>query len=233
MNDLLFFWIAILSVVFVLAMWKLGRERLYSAIVVFLILIASVGGKIVPFFGHYTNTGNIFYASAFLATYFLIERFGKREGIRSIWVGALCVTIFTLLVRLSVQLAGSADTDALNQALSIAFNPLPRIAFASITAYIASQSINVYLYIYLRKKMDNKHLWLRANTSNAVAQAVDSVIFFSLAFFGTSSFANIWDIILTGFSLKVGFMMLAAPLLRLNRIQEEEEEGKYISVTLV
>ena len=93
-NELILLLTAVVSAVFVFTAWRFGKERLYSAIIVFLILIASLGGKIVTFAGHPTNTGNIFYASVFLATYFLIERYGKREGIRSIWIGVVWVVFF-------------------------------------------------------------------------------------------------------------------------------------------
>lgn len=70
MNELLLIVIAIMSALFVVVGWRLGKERLYTVIVIFLLLIVAVGGKVVSFFGYETNTGNIFYASVFLATYF-------------------------------------------------------------------------------------------------------------------------------------------------------------------
>lgn len=146
MNEVLLLFTAILSGTFVLTAWKLGKERLYSAIIVFLILISSVGGKIVEFFGFATNTGNIFYASVFLATYFLIERYGRREGIRSIWIGVIAVVFFSVLARITSALIGSDTTEELNTALSVAFDPLFRLTFASLAAYALSQSLNVYLY---------------------------------------------------------------------------------------
>jgi len=65
MNELLLAGSSLASALFTTLMWKLGKNRLYAAIIVFLILIASVGGKLVPVFGHVTNSGNIFYASVF------------------------------------------------------------------------------------------------------------------------------------------------------------------------
>lgn len=211
-------------------MWRFGKERLYSAIVIFLILVTTVGGKIVEFFGQNTNTGNIFYASVFLATYFLIERFVKREGVRSILVGAICVIVFSSLVHLSVLLVGSPNTVPLNDSFVVAFSPVPRIAFASLFAYILSQNLNVYLYVYLKEKMDGKKLWLRTNISNATAQVVDSVVFFTFAFFGSIPFSSVMGALITGLLIKIVFIMITSPLLYLNRVQEEERE-EYSSIT--
>jgi uncharacterized integral membrane protein (TIGR00697 family) len=222
MNEALLLLIALVSVAFVFTSWRLGKERLYSAIIVFLILIATVGGKTADFFGHTTNTGNIFYASVFLATYFLIERYGKLEGLRSIWIGIISVVFFTFLVYLSIALIGSPQTASLNSALSAAFNPVTRIALASLVAYFFSQTVNVYTYTFFKERWKGAHLWLRANIANAIAQVVDSIIFFTIAFAGTVDRMDVLGILATGFLLKVIYMMCATPLLYLNKMEEEE-----------
>jgi queuosine precursor transporter len=163
MNELLLMLTGIISAGFVYVAWSMGRERLYGVIVIFLILIASFGGKIVEFFGFETNTGNIFYASVFLATYFFIERYGRREGVYSIWVGIAGVVFFLALVQITVMLRGAEATSALNSAVAAAFEPMSRITLASLVAYALSQTLNVYLYALLKKRMNGTYLWLRAN----------------------------------------------------------------------
>ncbi len=231
MNELLLAGEAAMSALFVILAWRFGKEQLYCAILVFLILIASVGGKIVEFFGHATNTGNIFYASVFLATYFLIERYGRREGIYSVWIGILGVIFFSILVQLTVALTGSGATNELNHALAVAFSPLSRLTIASLVAYTFSQNLNVYLYIFLKHRWNGTDLWLRANISNTIAQILDSFVFFMIAFWGVVPLANVWDVIMTGFVIKVIYMMIASPLLYLNRI-EQEDEHDYSSIKI-
>lgn len=230
MNEALLFFTAIASSLFVVVAWRLGKERLYSAIIVFLILIAMVGGKTVEFFGFATNTGNIFYASVFLATYFLIERYGSREGIRSIWIGLIAVSFFSLLAYLTVSLTGTPETAELDAAFEIAFSPLARLTFAALIAYAISQTLNVYLYSYLKERLNGGYRWLRANATNAAAQLVDSVVFFLVAFAGVVPFANVVEVLLVGFSIKVIFMMFAAPLLQLNRFEEVDSESAAIAI---
>ena len=232
MNELLLVVTALFSASLVLVGWKLGKERLYSVIIVFLILIAAVGGKIVPFFGFETNTGNIFYASVFLATYFLIERFGRREGIYSIWVGVIAVLFFSVLAQITVALTGSQTTASLNEALAIAFGPVSRITFASLCAYSLSQSLNVYIYLLLKKRTQGKYLWLRANISNALAQLLDSAVFFTIAFSGVVPFSEVSEIIFAGLAIKIIYMMLVSPLLYLNNVEEEKDSKGDAVVTL-
>jgi uncharacterized integral membrane protein (TIGR00697 family) len=230
MNELLLLTTSIVSAGFILLAWKFNKERLYGVIAINLILISLLGGKIVEFFGYQTNTGNIFYASAFLATYFLIERHGKQEGARSILIGSVAVVFFTIFLKLSIALQSVDVSSALDMAYAKAFDPTFRLAFASVLAYIVSQTVNVNIYSALKHKFEGAHLWLRANISNVVAQAIDSVVFFVIAFWGVVPPDNIKEIILTGFTIKVLFMVCASPLLRLNTMQYEEEKG-YSTVT--
>jgi uncharacterized integral membrane protein (TIGR00697 family) len=233
-NEVLLSLSALLSAALVIAAWRLDKERLHSLILLFLILIAMGGGKIVEFFGFTTNTGNVFYAAVFLATYFLIERYGTREGIRSIWIGVLGVLSFSLLFYLTLLLESAQNTEELSTLLSLAFSPVPRLMFASLLAYIASQGVNVFLYRYLKERsegMAGQNLWLRINTCNIVSQLIDSLVFFSVAFGGMMASTGLLEILLTGFILKVLFVALFSPLLYLNRVSQEDGE-EYSSLTL-
>lgn len=231
MNEILLILTAVFSIIFILVSWRSGKERLYSAIIIFLLLIPTVGGKIVEFMGFETNTGNIFYASVFLATYFLIERFGKKEGIRSIWIGISGVVSFLILIKITLALTGSNTTRPLNEALDTAFGPSTRVAIASLIAYVLSQNLNVYLYTTLKEKMKGARLWLRANIANALAQILDSAVFFIIAFWHVVPLANVFEIIVVGLVIKILYMMLAAPLIYLNTV-EYEERGNYSTVTV-
>ncbi len=223
-NELLLLLMALFSTGLVYAAWKLDKERLYSVILVFLILISISGGKIVEFFGFETNTGNVFYAGIFLATYFLIERYSKREGLRSVWVGVVGIIFFSILLELVIALHGSPATSNLNAVLAVAFAPASRLALASLCGYILAQTLNVYLYIRLKERWGHQRLWMRANISNVIAQALDSIVFFAIAFWGVVPPGNVGEIILTGFVIKIVFMMIAAPLLYLNRVEEEKDD---------
>ncbi len=226
-NELLLVLTALLTAGLVVAAWKLDKERLYSIVLIFLILIAIGGGKIVEFFGFATNTGNIFYAGVFLATYFLIERYGRREGFRLVWIGTTGVVAFSTLLYLTLALVSVEGTSTLSELLSGAYSAVPRLAFASLLAYIAAQSFNVYFYTYLKQRFGGgpaRHLWVRINLSNILAQVVDSLIFFLVAFGGFVAPEDIWEILVTGFVLKVLFVMAFSPLLYFNRVEGEENE---------
>lgn len=230
-NDLTLILTALVSAGLVVMTFRLDRDRLYSVIVVFLILITIVGSKTALFFGHLTNVGNVLYAAVFLATYFIIERNGRVQAVRSVVTGILGVVFFGVLLQLAVLLQGAPTTDSLNAALSAAFQPASRTTFAILLAYLISQSLNLALYFSLRRRFEHQHLWLRANIANACAQALASIVFYAVAFWNAAPPPNLFEIMLTGYVIKVAFMLLAAPLLYLNRI-EEEREREYATLVL-
>ena len=224
-NEALLLVEACLCAGFVFVAWKLDKNRLHGLIIIFLILIATTGGKVIEIFGHATNAGNVFYAAVFLATYFLIERWGTSEGFRAIGVGIVGVLFFTVFLQITVAFESVPGGAPFADALGVLFETTPRLALASLAGYAASQALNVYLYAALKRRFGGRHVWLRANVANAAAQALDSIIFFSVAFGGLVSSPAIADIILTGYAVKVAFMMLAAPLLYLNSVEEDERDG--------
>jgi len=232
MNELLLLGQAAVSTLFVVLTWRFARERLYGVIFIFLVLIGIGGEKIVYFFGHATNTGNVFYAAIFLTTYFLIERLGKRQGIYSIWLAVIGVAFFFVFMQIVVAFNGSPATLQFNNALDAAFSPYSRLTAASLVAFVISQNINIYLYIYLKERWKSARLWLRANIASVTAQIIDSAVFFTIAFWGVIiPPPNIADVIVTGLAIKILFIAVTAPLLSLNRI-ESDDGSDYAEISM-
>jgi len=218
---------------FIYLTWRINKERLIGSIAILLLLITIGGAKLVPVFGHHTNVGNVLYAAAFLATYFLIDRYGTRVGFRSICLSVVVVGFVTCIIKLMVLMNGSPDSAIFNTAFDITYRFAPRLAIASLIAYACAQTINVYIYSQLRAQWDGRYLWLRANLSNAIAQIIDSAIFFSIAFWGMVPHQNIFDIIVTGYLVKVAYMALASPILYANKVEEDDGEAPTVTVTFL
>lgn len=54
--------------------------------------------------------------------------------------------------------------------------------FASMVAYVLAQYIDVFLFHWIKKKTNGKHLWLRNNGSTIVSQAADSIAVIGITF---------------------------------------------------
>lgn len=182
-NELIFIISALADISFILFTARQKIEWLFGTIIVNIILIGIFGAKLIMIFGFTTNAGNVFYACVFLATYFILEKYGQRAGLRTIWLGIGFILFFTLLSQLASRLAGLALHPAVNESLLTIFNFSPRVTLASIIAYAFAQYVNIYIYQWLRLRTRQKQLWLRSNVANLTSQLVDSLLFFSIAFF--------------------------------------------------
>ena len=221
-NEWLFVLSALTDILFVFFAARRGVELLLSTVAINLVLIAIFGAKLFTVFGLTTNVGNIFYACVFLATYFLLERGGHRLGVKAIWYGAAIVCFFALLSQFAAYFTGLTTSEGINSAVTTLFSFSPRVAFASVLAYIFAQSINIFIFERLKARTKGKALWLRSIAANIVAQLVDSLIFFSIVFFDLSG-PLLVQTILSGWLIKSFVTILGTPLLYLDAYFERKK----------
>ena len=148
------------------------------------VLIANIQVmKTISVFGFVTAMGNIIYATTYLASDILNEIYGKKEAKRAVILGFFVMIFFTIVVQLTLLFKPDA-TDTMSPALQQVFGILPRIAVASLTAYIISQLVDIWLYALIKKVTNGKHLWLRCNSSGFLSQLIDNITFTWIAFVG-------------------------------------------------
>ena len=135
-------------------------------------------------------------------------------ALRTIWIGTAFVLSFTVLSQLAVAFAGSPLSAAANDSMSALFGFSLRVAAASIIGYVFAQNVNIALYEWLRKRTKGKHLWMRSIVANAVAQIIDSALFFSIAFFDLAG-PLLVQAIFAGWVMKVAVVILGVPFLYL------------------
>lgn len=64
------------------------------------------------------------------------------------------------------------------------FNITPRFVFGSLLAYLISQSFDVWVFHHIRNATNGNHLWLRNTGSTLLSQAVDTLIFGLVVWWG-------------------------------------------------
>ena len=211
-NEALFLLSALVDILFILLAARRGREWLYGTIAVNLILVAVFGAKLITIFGLTTNAGNVFYACVFLAVHFLLERREKKTTSNVILYGAAFILFFSIMSQFTVRFVGVAASDVANGAILSLFSLSPRIFLASITAYVFAQYINIFAYEWIRARTRGRLLWLRSNGANVLSQLVDSLLFFTIAFFDLPGPLLVQTILL-GWLTKVIVVALGTPFL--------------------
>jgi uncharacterized integral membrane protein (TIGR00697 family) len=213
LNELIFFVTVVIELFFLLYMLRLGKQGVTAAIVVNIILVSCFGALLIQLFGLTTNAGNVFYATIFLATQIMVERFGRTAAFRSIWVGFSALVLFVLMTQYSIRLVGIPDNGTLAGSIQHTFSAVPRIAVASMCAYLVSQNLNIWLFAALRQKTGKPKLWMRALLGSGAGQLVDSILFFSIAFAGTMSNSALFQALFAGFIIKLFVALLGMPVL--------------------
>jgi uncharacterized integral membrane protein (TIGR00697 family) len=183
-NELL--WIALLLVSFfgiILAYRFFGKTGLYCWMTMAIIIANIQVMKTINMFGFVTALGNIVYGTSFLVTDILCENHSKKEAKKAVWIGFFILITTTVLMQVCLAFIPDSS-DTLSPALQQIFSLLPRITFASLTAYIISQSHDVWAFMFWKRLCKGNHLWIRNNLSTITSQLIDNVIFTYIAFVG-------------------------------------------------
>ncbi|OQX91178.1 MAG: hypothetical protein B6D58_08755 [candidate division Zixibacteria bacterium 4484_95] len=216
-NELIWLLMAIIDFVALLTVYRIfGKDGLYVAIVISIILCNIQVLKIVELFGVTATLGNILYGSIFLSTDILSEKYGKRQARKGVWFGFYALIFTTIIMQIALLFKPAVD-DFISPALQQIFSFMPRVVLASITAYVISQLHDVWLFHILKNKTKGKYLWLRNNLTTMTSQLIDSVIFCFIAFWGVFPNNIFIEILLTTYFIKWCVAFLDTPFIYIAR----------------
>ena len=87
-----------------------------------------------------------------------------------------------------------------------------RIVGASLLGFWAGEFVNSLVLAKMKVLTEGKHLWMRTIGSTFAGEAVDSVIFYPLAFLGTWSTEQVVSVMIGNYFIKVFWEVLATPV---------------------
>jgi len=202
-NEILWVVLLVVSFALIIVAYRLfGKMGLFIWTAIAVILANIQVMKTVQIFGLVTAMGNVVYSSLFLVTDIMAENHSKKDAQKAVWIGFFALISTTLIMQITLFFTPDAS-DSLSPHIEAIFSFLPRITLASLTAYLISQSHDVWLFAALKKRLKSKKLWLRNNLSTITSQFLDNVIFTLLAFVGEFSWIIIAQIFVTSMILKI------------------------------
>ena len=233
-NELIFIITVLLYLGSVLLLYKLfGKNGLY-AFAVFGTLLGNIAVcKCVDIFGLSTTAGNVLYASTFLVTDILSEKYGRKDATKAVAYSFSIMILWLIGSQMILAFTPNAN-DYIDGSLGVVFGLVPRITIASLIGFICSQNIDVFLYHLIWKKTgDSKAmLWLRNNGSTLISQAIDTVIFTSIAFWGTYPTDVFFSIMITTYLFKAVVAILDTPFMywarRITPLSEKREKAEAV-----
>ncbi len=215
-NDLLFILQTLGTLIVALICFRLGRVWLTGFITVCAVLINLAVLKQMELFGLSATGGNVFYAAIFFATDLLDEYWGPKAAGRAVRIGFMGGLLYLGMTQVILLYTPNA-TDFAQPAMLELFGIVPRIMLGSLLAYLISQHLDIWLFSRIREATGRERfLWLRNNLSTFLSQAVDTLVFSLIAFYGLPNFPLI-EVILVTYLLKVIVATLDTPFIYLSR----------------
>ncbi|WP_038150411.1 7-cyano-7-deazaguanine/7-aminomethyl-7-deazaguanine transporter [Vibrio litoralis] len=178
------------------------NKALFWLVIFHLLVIASSNYLVqIPFtiFGLHTTWGAFTFPFIFLATDLTVRIFGAgmaRKIIFWVMLPALAISYVLSVMFFEGKFQGMAQLGVLN--LFVA-----RIAIASFMAYLLGQIMDVHVFNRLRQL---KQWWVAPTCSTLFGNALDTIAFFSIAFYMSSDpfMAEHWtEIALVDYSVKL------------------------------
>ena len=168
-------------------------------------------GKPVTLFGFTFGGGNLFFPLSYLFGDVLTEVYGYARSRRVVWAGFGAMLFATLMSWIVLSLPPAAGYEG-QAALEAVFGSTWRIVAASMLAYFVGEFTNSYVLARLKIATKGRHLWTRTIGSTVLGEAVDTVLFYSLAFYGSWSNELLLSVMVGSYFFKVGWEILATPL---------------------
>lgn len=89
---------------------------------------------------------------------------------------------------------------------------VPRIVAASLAGFLVGQLLNAWVLVKIKQKWGPDHLWIRLLGSTVVGEAVDTLVFCTIAFYGVITGAEFLNYLVVGFAYKVAVEAILLPV---------------------
>ena len=178
------------------------------------------------------DAGTILFPISYIFGDVLTEVYGYRRSRRVIWAGFAALALTALVLWLVRIMPGEATwetyagQDAFDQILGGMSSG--GIVLASLVAYFAGEFSNSFLLARMKLLTRGRWLWTRTISSTLVGEAVDSLLFITVACLaGVFPWSLFWTLSVTNYLFKVAVEVIMTPLTywivaRLKRAENED-----------
>jgi uncharacterized integral membrane protein (TIGR00697 family) len=159
------------------------------------------------------GAGVLFFPISYVFGDVLTEVYGYARSRRVIWAGFAGLGFASFMATVVVALPPAPFWQH-QAAYELAFGTAWRVAAASMIAYFCGEFVNSYVLAKMKILTRGKWLWTRTIGSTIFGEAVDSMIFYPLAFWGAGVIPNeqLPMIMLAQFIGKVGVEVVFTPV---------------------
>lgn len=157
------------------------------------------------------DAGTVLFPLAYIVGDIITEVYGYRRTRRLIYSGVAALMLMTLTFWV-VQLLPADSSWAGQAAFESTLGVVWRLAIGSVVALFVGEIMNAYVMGRMKVASRGRGLWRRMVSSSLAGNALDTVIFSTIAFAGTMPMTSFWQLIVTVFLIKMAVEIMVSPL---------------------
>ena len=167
-----------------------------------------------------TIVGVLPWPIVFLLTDLLNEFYGEKVVRRLSWITAVMIAFCFIIVTLAIALPAKEIPNsslATNAQFNAVFGQAQMVIIGSISAFLLSQLMDVFVFHFIKSKTGNRFIWMRSTGSTLISQLIDTYVVLYIAFVlpGNMSFSDYMSIAPTNYLLKIGIAISLTPMIYL------------------
>ncbi len=166
--------------------------------------------KVVQIFGLTTTAGLIVFPISYIINDCIAEVWGYKKSRLIIWSGFASNFLLIAFAQIALFLPNAPFWEG-EESFNFIFGLAPRIALASLIAFLAGSFINAYVMSKMKLASQGKNFSARAILSTLAGESIDSILFFPIAFAGLVPFNELLIMIATQAVLKSLYEVIILP----------------------
>lgn len=183
------------------------------------------------------TAGLIVFPVSYIINDCIAEVWGFRKARLIIWMGFLMNFFVVALGQIAIAIPAAPFWEG-EEAFDFVFGMAPRIAAASLTAFLVGSFINGYVMSRMKVASQGRHFSARAILSTVAGESADSLIFFPLAFGGLMPVNELMKMMVVQVVLKTAYEIVILPVTirvvnYIKRVDESDVYDEHISYNVL
>lgn len=183
------------------------------------------------------TAGLIVFPVSYIINDCIAEVWGFRKARLIIWMGFLMNFFVVALGQIAIAIPAAPFWEG-EEAFDFVFGMAPRIAAASLTAFLVGSFINAYVMSRMKVASQGRYFSARAILSTVAGESADSLIFFPLAFGGLMPVNELMKMMVVQVVLKTAYEIVILPVTirvvnYIKRVDESDVYDEHISYNVL
>ncbi len=187
-------------------------DLIMAAFVTVLLCSNLIGAsKVAEVWGFKFGAGILFFPISYIFGDILTEVYGYARARKVVWAGFAAMVFASAMSAFVVAIPAAGDWPH-QSAYEVAFGSTWRIVLASLIAFFCGELVNSFTLAKLKIFTNGKYLWTRTIGSTIAGEAVDSLVFYPIAFWGLWPNSLVLQVMAANYGLKILVEIINTPL---------------------